>query len=149
LRAVIQRVTESSVSVEGEVVGRIGHGLLALISVEASDTEKDAQYIADKIAELRIFNDAEGKFNLSVEDVRGEVLVISQFTLHGDCRRGRRPSFSGAARPETAIPLYEAVAQNLRARGLAAPTGRFGAHMQVKLLNDGPVTLLLDSGKAF
>jgi D-aminoacyl-tRNA deacylase len=149
VRAVVQRVKESSVLVEGAVVGAIGAGLLLLVGVEEGDAPEDARYIADKSAELRIFNDAEGKFNLSVEETGGAVLVISQFTLHGDCRRGRRPSFSRAARPEQAIPLYEAVAARLRERGLAVATGVFGAMMQVHLINDGPVTLLLDSRKNF
>ena len=149
MRAVVQRVTESSVTVDGEVVGAIGPGLMVLVSVDEDDTEADAAYVAEKIARMRIFNDAEGKFNRSVEDVGGAVLLISQFTLHGDCRRGRRPSFSNAARPEKAIPLYEAVADTLRQRGMRVAMGRFGAHMEVRLLNDGPVTLLLDSRKAF
>ena len=149
MRAVVQRVTESSVSVDGEVVGAIGPGLMVLVSVDEDDTEADAAYVAEKIAGMRIFNDAEGKFNRSVEDVGGAVLLISQFTLHGDCRRGRRPSFSNAARPEKAIPLYESVAGALRQRGMSVAMGRFGAHMEVRLLNDGPVTLLLDSRKAF
>lgn len=149
MRAVVQRVKESSVVVEGAVVGAIGAGLLLLVGVEEGDGPEDARYIADKSAELRIFNDAEGKFNLSVEETGGAVLVISQFTLHGDCRRGRRPSFSHAARPEQAIPLYEAVAARLRERGLTVATGIFGAMMQVHLINDGPVTILLDSRKNF
>lgn len=149
MRAVVQRVKESSVVVEGAVVGAIDAGLLLLVGVEEGDAPEDARYIADKSAELRIFNDAGGKFNLSVEETGGAVLVISQFTLHGDCRRGRRPSFSHAARPEQAIPLYEAVAARLRERGLRVATGVFGAMMQVHLINDGPVTILLDSRKNF
>ncbi len=149
MRAVVQRVSESSVTVDGSVVGAIGPGLLALVSVDEDDTERDARYMAEKVAGLRIFNDADGKFNLSVEDVGGAVLVISQFTLHGDCRKGRRPSFVRAARPEKAVPLYELVAVILGERGIKVATGEFGAHMDVHLINDGPVTLLLDSGKAF
>ena len=149
MRAVVQRVTEASVTVDGRITGTIGPGLLALVSVEDADTEQDAQYIAEKVAGLRIFNDADGKFNLSVEDIGGAVLVVSQFTLHGDCRRGRRPSFTAAARPEHAIPLYESVVKLLRARELEVATGEFASHMLVRLLNDGPVTILLDSKKVF
>ncbi len=149
MRAVVQRVSEASVSVENAVVGAIGQGLLALVSVDADDTEQDAAYIAEKLAGLRIFNDEHGKFNLPVEEVGRAVLVVSQFTLHGDCRKGRRPSFTQAAHPEKAIPLYESVAMHLRERGLTVATGAFGAHMKVHLVNDGPVTLLLDSRKVF
>jgi D-tyrosyl-tRNA(Tyr) deacylase len=149
VRAVVQRVRHASVRVEGEIVGAIGHGLLVLLGVDVSDAPPDAEYLADKIVGLRIFNDAEGKFNLSLEDVGGAVLLVSQFTLHGDCRKGRRPSFIAAARPEQAIPLYERVGALLREKGVDVANGVFGAHMEVELLNDGPVTLLLDSGKAF
>jgi D-tyrosyl-tRNA(Tyr) deacylase len=149
LRAVVQRVRHASVTVDGTVTGAIGHGLLVLLGVDVNDSAQDADYMADKIIGLRIFNDAEGKFNLSLEDVGGAVLLVSQFTLHGDCRKGRRPSFVAAARPEQAIPLYERVGQLLRDKGHIVATGVFGAHMDVELLNDGPVTLLLDSGKAF
>ena len=149
MRAVVQRVRHASVRVEGEVVGAIGHGLLVLLGVEVSDTAPDAAYLAEKIIGLRIFNDPEGKFNLSLEDVGGAVLLVSQFTLHGDCRKGRRPSFIAAARPEQAIPLYERVGALLREKDVEVANGIFGAHMEVELLNDGPVTLLLDSGKAF
>lgn len=149
MRAVVQRVSESSVTIEGEVAGEIGCGLLVLVSVDVEDTEQDAAYIAAKVAGLRIFNDAAGKFNLSLDDVGGSILLISQFTLHGDCRKGRRPSFVQAARPDTAIPLYESVVGRLRALGIEVATGEFGAHMHVQLINDGPVTLLLDSRKAF
>jgi D-tyrosyl-tRNA(Tyr) deacylase len=145
MRAVVQRVTEGSVTVEGEVIGHIAHGLLVLLGVHTSDEETDAALIAKKIAQLRIFNDRDGKFNLSLEDVKGAVLLVSQFTLYGDARKGNRPSFIEAARPEQAIPLYESVAAHLRARGLPVETGRFGAHMKVRLLNDGPVTILLDT----
>ncbi|MCC6145253.1 MAG: D-tyrosyl-tRNA(Tyr) deacylase [Candidatus Hydrogenedentes bacterium] len=149
MRAVIQRVSEASVTVEGEVTGHIGRGLLVLLGVELEDTEDDAAYLADKTAGMRIFSDAASKFNLSLRDVDGGVLVISQFTLHGDCRKGRRPSFTQAARPEHAVPLYESFVQRLRAEGLPVATGVFGAHMDVHLVNDGPVTLLLDSRKQF
>lgn len=149
MRAVVQRVSGASVSVDGDVVGAIGAGSLVLLGVEQDDEERDARYIAEKVFGLRIFSDAEGKFNLALEETGGAVLLISQFTLHGDCRKGRRPSFSQAARPEVAIPLYERVAELLRARGVPVATGVFGASMQVQLVNDGPVTLLLDSRKQF
>lgn len=149
MRAVVQRVSEAAVSVEGRSTGSIQGGLLVLLGVEQEDTESDAQYIADKVAGMRIFNDTAGKFNLSLSDVQGAVLLVSQFTLHGDCRKGRRPSFTRAARPETAIPLYEQVQGMLRAQGFRVETGEFGAHMKVQLENDGPVTLLLDSRKQF
>lgn len=149
MRAVVQRVRHASVRVEGEIVGAIGHGLLVLLGVDVNDGTVDADYLADKIVGLRIFNDPEGKFNLSLEDVGGAVLLVSQFTLHGDCRKGRRPSFISAARPEQAIPLYERVGALLREKGVEVANGIFGAHMDVELLNDGPVTLLLDSGRAF
>lgn len=149
MRAVIQRVTEASVTVEGRIVGAIGTGLLALVGVETSDTEDDARYLAEKMHGLRIFRDDEGKFNRAIDDVDGGILLISQFTLHGDCRKGRRPSFVDAARPELAEPLYQHLAALLRAKGLPVEMGIFGAHMEVRLLNDGPVTLLLDSRKQF
>lgn len=149
MRAVVQRVVEASVMVGNETVGAIGPGLLVLLGVDQQDTETDAQYLAEKTAQLRIFSDAAGKFNCSLEEVQGAVLVISQFTLYGDCRKGRRPSFTQAARPETAIPLYERMVELLRERGMRVQTGRFGAHMQVHLINDGPVTLLLDSRRLF
>lgn len=149
MRAVVQRVRHASVRVDEEIVGAIGHGLLVLLGVDVSDGNSDADYLADKIIGLRIFNDDDGKFNRSLEDVGGAVLLVSQFTLHGDCRKGRRPSFIAAARPEQAIPLYERVGSLLREKGVEVANGIFGAHMEVELLNDGPVTLLLDSGKAF
>ncbi|MBL7645975.1 MAG: D-tyrosyl-tRNA(Tyr) deacylase [Candidatus Hydrogenedentes bacterium] len=149
MRAVVQRVRHASVRVDEEIVGAIGHGLLVLLGVDVSDGNSDADYLADKIFGLRIFNDDDGKFNRSLEDVGGAVLLVSQFTLHGDCRKGRRPSFIAAARPEQAIPLYERVGSLLREKGVEVANGIFGAHMAVELLNDGPVTLLLDSGKAF
>ncbi len=149
MRAVVQRVTESSVEVDGKTIGEIGRGLLVLLGVASDDTEDDAAQIAKKVAQLRIFNDADGKFNLSLEDVGGAVLLISQFTLFGDARKGNRPSFIAAARPEHAVPLYDSVAQHLRDRGITVATGEFGAHMDVHLTNDGPVTILLDTHKTF
>ncbi|MBI1318106.1 MAG: D-tyrosyl-tRNA(Tyr) deacylase [Candidatus Hydrogenedens sp.] len=149
MRAVVQRVREASVTVDAEVVGAIGAGLLVLLGVDENDSHADADYIVDKTIALRIFNDDDGKFNRSLEDAGGAVLVVSQFTLHGDCRKGRRPSFIRAARPEKAIPLYEYALSCFRERGIETAAGVFGAHMDVRLLNDGPVTLLLDSGKAF
>ncbi len=149
MRAVVQRVRHASVRVDEEIVGAIGQGLLVLLGVDVNDGSGDADYMADKIIGLRIFNDDDGKFNRSLEDVGGAVLLVSQFTLHGDCRKGRRPSFIAAARPEQAIPLYERVGSLLREKGFDVANGIFGAHMEVELLNDGPVTLLLDSGKAF
>jgi D-tyrosyl-tRNA(Tyr) deacylase len=145
MRAVVQRVTQASVVLDGESVGRIDRGLLVLLGVGVQDSDEDAAAIAKKIAQLRIFNDTDGKFNLSVEDVGGEVLLVSQFTLYGDARKGNRPSFIDAARPEQAIPLYESVAAHLRARKIPVETGRFGAHMAVDLTNDGPVTIVLDT----
>lgn len=149
MRAVVQRVTEASVAVDGAIIGAIRGGLVVLLGVEGGDTAEDGRYLADKIHGLRIFRDDEGKFNRSIEETGGEVLLISQFTLHGDCRKGRRPSFVAAARPEHAEPLYLGVAKLLRARGVGVALGSFGADMQVQLVNDGPVTLLLDSRKAF
>lgn len=149
MRAVLQRVTEASVTVDGTIVGAIGHGLMALVGVEGSDTEADARYLAEKMHGLRIFRDDEGKFNRDIAEAGGAVLLVSQFTLHGDCRKGRRPSFIDAARPELAEPLYQRLAEMLREKGLTVATGVFGAHMDVRLLNDGPVTILLDSRKLF
>ena len=149
MRAVVQRVKHASVSVGGEVVGRVGPGYLVLVGSEEGDTETDRKYVEDKLAGLRIFEDEAGKMNRSIEDVRGAILLVSQFTLLGDARHGRRPSFSRAARPELAEPMLSELAGNLRARGIEVETGRFGADMEVGLLNDGPVTLLLDSRKGF
>jgi len=145
MRALVQRVRQASVSIAGETAGAIGPGLLILLGVHQRDTAADVPFVADKCANLRIFSDAEGKFNLSALEVRGELLVISQFTLYGDCRRGRRPSFTDAAPPALAEPLYEAFVAALRATGLPVATGRFGADMQVSLVNDGPVTVLVES----
>lgn len=149
MRAVVQRVHESSVTVDGRITGRIGKGLLVLLGVSETDAEQDADYLAEKILGLRCFTDDASKFNLSVRDVGGSVLAVSQFTLFGDCRKGKRPSFTEAARPELAIPLYERFVERVRALGIEVQTGEFGAHMDVHLVNDGPVTLMLDSKKAF
>lgn len=149
MRAVIQRVAEAAVRIEGEVVGRIGQGFLVLIGVEAGDEEKDFQYIASKVPNLRIFEDENGKMNRSILDVGGAILAVSQFTLLGDARSSRRPSFIQAARPEIANPMYERLVSHWRDMGIHVETGRFGADMQVSLINDGPVTLLMDSHKLF
>jgi D-tyrosyl-tRNA(Tyr) deacylase len=149
LRAVIQRVSCASVSIEGKTVSSISKGLLVLLGVGENDDNSDAVYLAEKTVGLRIFEDDEGKMNLSVSDISGEILVISQFTLYGDCRKGRRPSFIDAARPEKAIPLYEAYLSALANTGLKVGTGVFQADMKVELINDGPVTILLDSKKSF
>ncbi len=147
MRAVIQRVQKASVVVAGEEVGSIGSGIMALVGAGAEDTETDADYIAKKIVDLRIFEDPEGKMNLSLEDTGGSVLVISQFTLYGDCRKGRRPSFVHALEPQEADRLVNHVKAGISARGIPVQSGVFGADMKVSLLNDGPVTLLLDSQK--
>ncbi len=149
MRAVIQRVEKASVSVEGEIKGQIGAGFLVLIGVEEGDGDVDFKYIADKVPNLRVFEDEQGKMNRSLLDVGGEVLAVSQFTLLGDARGGRRPSFITAARPETADPMYERLVADWRARGIRVETGVFGAHMKVSLVNDGPVTILLDSRRRF
>ncbi|QSX08772.1 D-tyrosyl-tRNA(Tyr) deacylase [Alkalibacter rhizosphaerae] len=149
MRAVIQRVKEASVTVDDQVVGRCERGLLVLLGVKTSDDTKDGIYIADKIANLRIFEDGDGKMNLSVTDIGGSLLVVSQFTLYGDCRKGRRPGFSDAASPEMANTLYREVVERLKEFGLPVGEGVFQAHMEVSLVNDGPVTMLLDSEKNF
>lgn len=149
MRAVVQRVSGARVMSEGKESGKIGCGLMVLLGVGTEDTEDDARYIAKKIAELRIFEDAAGKLNLDVREVGGEVLLVSQFTLYGDARNGRRPGFTGAARPELATALYERVIELLRESGLNVETGVFQTHMSVELANDGPVTLLLESKKLF
>ena len=145
MRALIQRVTSGSVTVEGAVRGKIGKGLVVLLGVTHTDDAKAAEYIASKCAELRIFEDDQGKLNLSVEDIKGEILLVSQFTLYGSTRKGRRPSFDAAAPGSMAEPLYEEVARLLRARGLPVATGVFGALMQVEIHNDGPVTFMVES----
>jgi D-tyrosyl-tRNA(Tyr) deacylase len=145
VRALVQRVSRAAVHVDGDLESEIGHGLLVLLGVHEADTEKQAIYIADKIAALRIFADASGQMNRSVADIEGEVLVVSQFTLYGDTRKGRRPSFVTAARPDVAEPLIGCVVERLRAGRIATSTGVFGAHMDVELTNDGPVTILIDS----
>ena len=146
MRALVQRVTEAAVTSEGEEVGRIGPGLVVLLGVTHDDDEAVAGRVADKLAGLRVFEDDAGQMNLSCEDVGGAVLVVSQFTLYGDARKGRRPSFVAAARPEVAEPLVDAVVARLRARGVVTAEGRFGTHMQVRLVNDGPVTVLVELG---
>jgi D-tyrosyl-tRNA(Tyr) deacylase len=149
MRAVVQRVSRARVTVNGEIAGKIGLGLLVLLGIGQDDAEADAIYLAEKIAGLRVFEDAEGKMNRSVQEVGGSVLAVSQFTLYGDVRRGKRPSFDGAAPPEKARRLYEFFVEQIRAAGLRCETGRFQEMMQVELVNEGPVTILLDSGKAF
>ncbi|WP_434797560.1 D-aminoacyl-tRNA deacylase [Terrisporobacter vanillatitrophus] len=149
MRAVVQKVSASKVTVDEEVVGQINQGLMVLLGVTHDDTSKDVDYMVDKIINLRIFEDEEGKMNLSLKDVGGEVLAVSQFTLYGDARRGRRPSFSDAARPEVANPLYEEFVEKVKNQGINVGTGKFGAHMMVDLTNDGPVTILLESRKEF
>ena len=149
MRAVIQRVSEASVAVDGEIISVIGEGLLALVCAEDGDGEPDAKYMVDKIPNLRIFEDEDGKMNRSLADVQGALMVVSQFTLAGDARKGRRPSFSTAARPEVAVPLLDLMIDGVRARGIAVETGRFQADMKVSLVNDGPVTILLDSKRLF
>ena len=148
MRAVIQRVSRASVTIEGEVVGKIGRGYMVLLGIEENDTAADLDYICDKLTGLRIFEDDEGKMNLALADVAGSILLVSQFTLYGDARKGRRPGFIRAARPEKAIPLYEAAIAKLR-QSVPVETGAFGADMQVELSNDGPVTILLDSERNF
>ncbi|MFN4260163.1 MAG: D-aminoacyl-tRNA deacylase [Gemmataceae bacterium] len=145
MRALLQRVSQACVRTDGAEVGRIGRGLLVLLGVHQSDTAEHARWLADKVAGLRLFADDAGKMNRDVTEIGGEVLVVSQFTLYGDCRKGRRPSFIDSAGPDVAIPLYEAFIAALREHGLPVATGRFGAMMQVELVNDGPVTLIVDS----
>ena len=149
MRCVVQRVKEASVTVAGETVGKIGHGFMVLIGVSTEDPEQDLRYMADKVPNLRVFEAAEDKMNLSLKDVGGAILAVSQFTLYGDARGGRRPSFIAAARPEEANALYEQLVAAWRAQGIQVATGRFRTHMEVQLINDGPVTILLDSTKTF
>ena len=149
MRAVVQRVGRATVKVGDEITGEIGKGLLVLLGVGQGDNESDADYLAEKVAGLRIFEDEAGKMNLSVGEIGGVVLAVSQFTLFGDVRRGKRPSFDAAARPERARQLYDAFVERIRARALRCETGRFQEMMQVELVNNGPVTILLDSKKLF
>jgi D-tyrosyl-tRNA(Tyr) deacylase len=149
MRACVQRVSRAHVTVNGQLAGRIGHGLLVLLGIDQRDIESDAHYLAEKISTLRIFGDDQGKMNRSLQDVAGAMLVVSQFTLLGDCRRGRRPSFIQAAAPATAETLYEIFVERVRMHGIEVACGQFREHMDVELVNDGPVTLLLDSGKLF
>jgi D-tyrosyl-tRNA(Tyr) deacylase len=157
MRAVIQRVSIASVEVEGQIAGQIGRGLLVYLSVGRPDTDKDAEFMAEKLIGLRIFADeagpstslGTGKMNRSIQDIGGEILLVSNFTLHGDCRKGRRPGFDAAAEPATANWLYEKTAQLIADKGIRVAKGVFGAHMQVASVNDGPVTFLLDSSRLF
>ena len=148
MRAVIQRVTEAAVTIDGRTVGSIGRGFLVLLGIHRNDEKADADYIIKKVSGLRVFEDAEGKMNLSLSQVSGSLLVVSQFTLYGDARHGNRPAFIEAALPEKAIPLYEYIVSKLR-ESFEVQTGVFGADMQVSLINDGPVTIMLDSTKLF
>jgi D-aminoacyl-tRNA deacylase len=145
MRVVLQRSKEAKVTVDGNVVGEISKGFVLLVGVTHQDQEEDALYLADKIANLRVFEDENGKMNLSLLDVGGEILSVSQFTLYGDCRKGRRPNFMEAAKPEHALKIYEAFNNFLREKGLKVETGKFGAMMDVQLINDGPVTLIVES----
>jgi len=149
MRAVVQRVRRAEVRVAGEIVGRIGPGLVVLVGVGKGDTPKTAQALAEKVVHLRLFDDAQGRMNRSLLEAGGAALCVSQFTLYGDCRKGRRPSYDRAESPELAQSLYESFVESLRSFGISVETGRFQAMMEVELVNDGPVTLLLDSEKAF
>lgn len=149
MRLIIQRVSRAEVRVESHTVGRISAGILALVGVAANDTEKDADYLADKLIHLRIFSDAAGKMNLSAMDTRAGILLVSQFTLYGDCRKGRRPGFDAAAVPQRARELYEYLVERVRQSGLDTQVGQFQAHMEVELINNGPVTFLLESPSVY
>ncbi|MBN2104138.1 D-tyrosyl-tRNA(Tyr) deacylase [bacterium] len=149
MRAVVQRVDRASVTVNSRVTGKISQGIHILLGVRSGDTKKDAEWLADKCVNLRIFDDEDGKFNYSCLDIRGEVLVVSQFTLYGDCRRGRRPSFTDAAEPEKAEALYDYFVDQLKSKGLTVATGIFAARMQCEIINEGPVTLIVDTEDVF
>lgn len=149
MRAVVQRVSRAKVTVDGEVTGEIARGLMVLLGVSEDDTQDDVNYLAEKIVSLRIFPDDDGKMNLSLSEISGQMLIVSQFTLYGDCRKGRRPSFIKAARPDQADSLYRIFVAEVQGRGIKTATGRFQAQMDVELVNDGPVTLLVDSRKEF
>lgn len=149
MRTVVQRVSRAQVTIEGKVKGFIGRGLVVFVGISAEDSKKDLQWLAEKIVHLRIFEDDTGKMNKSLTDIKGEMLIISQFTLYGDCRKGRRPGFSGAAPPIIAEPCYQQFVQEIKNKGIPVATGTFQADMQVELINDGPVTLLLDTEKKF
>ncbi len=149
MRAVIQRVSRASVRINENTTGQIGHGLVVLLGIRSEDTVRDLQWLADKIVHLRIFGDDEGKMNRSLADIDGEMLIVSQFTLYGDCRKGRRPGYSNAAPPEIAEPLYQQFIEAVTSQQISVATGTFRAAMEVELVNDGPVTLLLDSEKKF
>ncbi|NLB88514.1 MAG: D-tyrosyl-tRNA(Tyr) deacylase [Syntrophomonadaceae bacterium] len=149
MRAVVQRTIGSSVVVEGQTIGKIGHGLMVLLGIKQGDTKQDAEYLMDKIINLRIFEDNEGKMNASLLDVKGELLLVSQFTLYGDVKKGRRPSFTNAELPELAEPLFNYAVEYAKKYGVNVETGEFGADMKVTIINDGPCTILLDSEKVF
>ena len=149
MRSVVQRVNYASVTVDGEIIGKIDKGLLVLLGVCDADTESDMKWLCDKISGLRIFTDENDKMNLSLEDVSGGILVVSQFTLYGDCKKGRRPNFTGAGKPDYAEKMYEKFIEYIKEKGIYTQSGVFGADMKVELLNDGPVTILLDSKKLF
>lgn len=149
MRAVVQRVSYAQVKVEERLISRIGHGLVVLVGVGVGDTEEDVEYLATKLSGLRVFEDSNGKMNLSLEEVRGQMLLVSQFTLYGDCRKGRRPSFDQSAGAETAQRLYNLLVESLRRKGIGVAEGKFQERMLVELANDGPVTLLLDSKRHF
>ncbi len=145
MRALIQRVKHASVTINSQITGKINNGLLIFLGVGEDDTERQVQYLVEKCTGLRIFTDEQDKMNLSVKDIKGDILIVSQFTLYGDCKKGKRPSFVRAARPETAIPLYESFIAHCKNTGLNVQTGEFGADMQIELVNDGPVTIWLDT----